>query len=301
MKQISFITSALICGAVTLSSCDKQDIDGDIDNDVYAAFRQEFPDATGVSWRTSGNYTIAFFEKNDGHVGNVTGTAWFEKASAEFKMYEYEILFSSLPQAVTAAFNASDYSRLPWKHDEEVDVIKKIGENLVLYVIEVEKEENNKETEAELYYSEEGVLVKEVIDASPDHDYTDLLPTQPANGAYSWVESKYPGAKVVEVEFEDGNVKVEFIFGEIRHEALLTAGYEWIYTKKDYNRNTSVLPEAALNHISANYQNYYIEDIEYYETASKGNFYSVEIESGNGIDIELQFHEDGTLRAEYRD
>ncbi len=302
MKQIKFITTALICGTITLSSCDKQNSDGYIDNAVYAAFEREFPGAKDISWRTNGNYAIASFEWNGSRAGNDTDfTAWFDKTTAEFKMHEYDIPFSSLPQTVVNAFNESDYAKLPWKHDDEVDVIKKNGENLVLYVIEVEKEENNKDTEADLYYSEDGVLVKEVLDANQNPDYTDLLPTQPANDAYSWVESKYPGARIVDVEFEDGGVEVEFIFENIKHDALLTAGYEWIYTKKDYNKNSSVLPEAAKSHITTNYPNYYIDDIEYYETNSKGNFFSVEIEGRNDNDIELQFYEDGTLKAEYKD
>ena len=251
MKQIKFITTALICGTIALSSCDKQNGDGYIDNAVYEAFDREFPGAKDVSWRTNGNYAIASFEWNGSRAGNDTDfTAWFEKSTATFKMHEYDIPFSSLPQAVTTAFNESDYSKLPWRHDDEVDVIKKHDENLVLYVIEVEKEENNKETEADLYYSENGVLVKEVLDANQNPDYTDLLPTQPANNAYSWVESKYPGARIVDVEFEDGGVEVEFI-------------------------------------------DYYIDDIEYYETNSKGNFFSVEIEGRYDDDIELYFNENG--------
>lgn len=146
-----------------------------------------------------------------------------------------------------------------------------------------------------MYYSEDGVLVKEILDANQNPDYTDLLPTQPANDVYSWVESKYPGARIVDVEFEDGGVEVEFIFENIKHDALLTAGYEWIYTKKDYNKNSSVLPEAAKSHITTTYPNYYIDDIEYYETNSKGNFYSVEIEGRNDNDIELYFDENGNV------
>ena len=38
MKQIKFITTALICGTIALSSCDKQNGDGYIDNAVYEAF-----------------------------------------------------------------------------------------------------------------------------------------------------------------------------------------------------------------------------------------------------------------------
>ena len=84
-------------------------------------------------------------------------------------MHEHDMSFSSIPQAVKTAFEESSYSKSPWMHEGEVDVIVKNDEGLTLYVIEVEKEENGTETEADLYYSEDGVLVKEVIDADKNH------------------------------------------------------------------------------------------------------------------------------------
>ena len=41
MKQIKFITTALICGTIALSSCDKQNGDGYIDNAVYEALYRQ--------------------------------------------------------------------------------------------------------------------------------------------------------------------------------------------------------------------------------------------------------------------
>lgn len=208
-------------------------------------------------------------------------------------MHEHDMSFSSIPQVVKTAFEESSYSKSPWVHEDEVDVIVKNDEGLTLYVIEVEKEENGTETEADLYYSEDGVLVKEVIDADKNQDFTQLLPTQPANDVYSWMESKYPGAVIVDIDHEDGCIEVEFIYGNIKHDALLTSANKWIYTKKDYNRNSSKLPAEALNFIQTNYQNYVIDDIEYYETASKEDFYSVEIEGSHDNDIELYFDTEG--------
>lgn len=294
MKRVKLVTTAMLCGLITIASCDKQNGDGHINNDVYAAFEREFPGAKDVSWRTDGNYAIVSFEWSGSRTGQDTDyTAWFERTTAEFKMHEYDIPFHNLPQAVLSSFNESDYSKAPWKTDDEVDVIKRNGEEIALYVIEVEKKENGLETEADLYYSEDGIMVKEIIDAEQNPDYTDLLPSQPANNVYAWVESKYPGAGVVDVEFEDGGVEVEFIYKNIKHDALLTAGYEWIYTKKDYNRDSSVLPEAAGSYITTNYPDFYIDDIEYYETASKGNFFSVEIEGRHDNDMELYFDTTG--------
>lgn len=294
MKQIKLTTAALLCGIFVFTSCDKHNNDTNIDNDVYAAFEREFPGATDVSWSTNGNYAVVSFDWNGSRSGNYTDyTAWFEKNTAKFMMHEHDMSFSSIPQVVKTAFEESSYSKSPWVHEDEVDVIVKNDEGLTLYVIEVEKEENGTETEADLYYSEDGVLVKEVIDADKNQDFTQLLPTQPANDVYSWVESKYPGAVIVDIDHEDGCIEVEFIYGNIKHDALLTSANKWIYTKKDYNRNSSKLPAEALNFIQTNYQNYVIDDIEYYETASKEDFYSVEIEGSHDNDIELYFDTEG--------
>lgn len=296
MKQIKLTTAALLCGALVFTSCDKHNNDNQIDNAVYSAFEREFPGATDVSWTTNGNYAIVSFDWNGSRSGNKTDyTAWFEKTTAEFMMHEYDITFSELPQAVITAFNESTYSQSPWTKEDEVDVIKRNGENLTLYVIEVEKKENGTETEADLYYTEEGVLVKEVLDADKNPDYTELLPSQPANDVYSWVDSKYPGAKIIDLDHEDGCIEIEFVYENMKHEALLTSGNEWIYTKKDYNRNSSVLPEQTLSYINSNYPNYWIDDIEYYETASKGNFFSVEIEGRYDDDVELYFNANGEI------
>lgn len=294
MKQIKLTTAALLCGIFVFTSCDKHNNDTNINNAVYTAFEREFPGATDISWSTNGNYAVVSFDWNGSRSGNDTDyTAWFEKNTAKFMMHEHDMSFSSIPQTVKTAFEESSYSKSPWVHEDEVDVIKREAEELTIYVIEVEKKENRVETEADLYYSENGILLKEVIDADSNKDFTELLPTQPANDVYSWVESKYPGAVIVDIDHEDRCIEVEFIFNNMKHDALLTSSNQWIYTKTDYNRNSSKLPAEALNFIQTNYPNYGIDDIEYYETASKGNFYSVEIEGSHDNDIELYFDTEG--------
>lgn len=192
MKQIKLTTAALLCGIFVFTSCDKHNNGNNIDNAVYAAFEREFPGATDVSWSTNGNYAVVSFDWDGSRSGNDTDyTAWFEKNTAKFMMHEHDMSFSSIPQTVKTAFEESSYSKSPWVHEDEVDVIKRI------------------------------------------------------------------------------------------------------YTKTDYNRNSSKLPAEALNFIQTNYQNYGIDDIEYYETASKGNFYSVEIEGSHDNDIELYFDTEG--------
>lgn len=296
MKTIKAITTTLMCGMFLLTSCEKNNSRNNIDDAIYLAFEREFPGATDVTWTINGNYAIASFDWNGSRSNNSTDyTAWFEKNTAEFMMHEYDISFSSLPQTVRNAFNESVYSKSPWKYENEVDVIIRKADKLTLYIIEAEKEEKGTETEVDLYYSEEGVLVKEIFDAYENPDFTELLPSQPTNDIYSLIEEKYPEAKIIEIDNEDGYIEVEFIRNNTKHEAIFTSKNEWIYTKIDYNRNLSILPETIVNYISSNYASYYIEDIEFYETESKGNFYSIEVENNHDNDIELFFTEEGEV------
>ena len=296
MNTIKAITTTLMCGMFVLTSCEKNNSRNDIDDAVYLAFEREFPGATDVTWTTNGNYAIASFDWNGSRNGNSKDyTAWFEKTTAEFMMHEYDIPFSSLPQTVYNAFNESVYSKSPWKYENEVDVIIRKADKLTLYIIEAEKEGKNIDTEVDLYYSEEGVLVKEVFDAYKNPDYTELLPSQPTNEIYSLIEGKYPGAKIIEIDNEDGYIEVEFIHDNTKHEAIFTSKNKLLYTTTDYNKNLSILPQTIIDYISNNYASYYIEDIEFYKTESKGNFYSIEIESNHDDDIELFFTEDGEI------
>lgn len=109
------------------------------------------------------------------------------------------------------------------------------------------------------------------------------------------IEGKYPGAKIIEIDNEDGYIEVEFIHENTKHEAIFTSKNKLLYTTTDYNKNLSILPQTIIDYISNNYASYYIEDIEFYETESKGNFYSIEIESNHDDDIELFFTEDGEI------
>ncbi len=89
-------------------------------------------------------------------------------------MTETDILFTMLPEAVRTAFGATEYASAPWTVDD-VDKLEREGVETV-YVIEAEKHENGLETEVDLYYSPDGVLVKKIVDAGGDYDYGDYIP-----------------------------------------------------------------------------------------------------------------------------
>ena len=85
--------------------------------------------------------------------------------------------------------------RLRGVADDEVDVLKRNGDSEILYVIDVEKNEGGKETDVDLYYTAEGVLVKEVIDAEDEKDYQDYLPQTPSGTVESWLKEKISGCQ----------------------------------------------------------------------------------------------------------
>lgn len=295
MRKIKFLSVALIGSLFVFTSCDKENELGPngISNEIYKTFEKEFPGARNVEWKTDGSYAIVSFElDNSRSVSSASNTAWFELTSSKFVMAEHDMPFSQLNQNIISAFQSSKYAS--WKVDDEVDVLKRMDKSAdpyFLYVIEVENKQTDEEYD--LYYAEDGLLVKEVPDAFGDNDFTGLLPSKPAGSVENWLEEKYPGARIIDLDNEDGGIEIEFIYKNLKYEALLTSNNEWVYTKIDYNRDKSYLPAAAITNITQNFPNYFIEDIEYYESI-KGNFYSVELENDEtDHDIELFFDKDG--------
>lgn len=305
MRRIKFLSGAIMCGMLVFTSCDKENELGPdgISNEIYKAFDSEFPGARNVEWKSDGTYAIASFDWEGSRAGSsADNTAWFELSTSKFVMAEHDMPFAQLNEAIQAAFRSSKYAT--WKVDEEVDVLKRLDKSAdpyYLYVIEVE----NKQTDEgyDLYYAEDGLLVKEVPDAFGDNDFTELLPSKPAGSVENWLQEKYPGARIVDLDNEDGGIEVEFIYNKLKYEALLSVNNEWIYTKIDYNRNTSVLPAGVVSAINQEYPSYVIDDVEFYESV-KGNFYSVEIENDAlDHDMELFFDKDGnkTVKPDFSD
>lgn len=83
-------------------------------------------------------------------------------------MTETDLPYQALPAAVKSAFESSEYAK--WKVDD-VDMLERPDMEKV-YVIEVESGKQ----EFDLYYSEEGILVKSVADT--DNDSENYLPAE---------------------------------------------------------------------------------------------------------------------------
>lgn len=282
-KQLSRL--ALIAGAFTFFACNEtgnEPIDSNLPEAVVSNFNQMFPNATNISWEQKGEYAVASFSQPLTKATTYTTKAWFHMTSAEWGMTDTDVPFDMLPQAVLTAFNESEYSKAPWTYDKEADKIQRKDAE-TLYVIDVEKKENGTETDLDLYYAEDGILVKTVVDAEKDNDYENILPQTPAAGIDAWLKQNYPEARIIDIDKEDGRTEVEIIDNRLVREILFTSAGKWIQTKTEMTE--SAVPVQVMNALKATEQFAHytkIDDIDEYVTQANGTYYKFELESRYG-------------------
>ena len=205
---------------------------------VLAAFEALYPGAEQVRWEVKGDYAVANFYWSGVRAAGVAANraAWFENGDGAWSMTETDIRFDQLPEAVKRAFAEGEYA--DWRVDE-VDMLDRDGVEVV-YVVEVERDGR----EMDLYYSADGVLVKSVADAGDDYDYGDFIPSRPSDGIGDFIASRYPGARVIDVDAEYEGTEVELIDADrVKRELFFDRSDAWQYTKTELRR--SELPQAV--------------------------------------------------------
>lgn len=286
----------LLVSALTLGGCDKTDeprnpVDS-VSERAQTALLAKYPDATNIRWQTKDRYVVASFSLPDSRTAGRDGNdlaAWFDNGGAWY-MTETDIPFGALPEAVRTAFGATEYAVAPWTVDD-VDKLERDGAETV-YVIEVEKKENGRETEVDLYYSADGVLVKKIVDSGSDYDYGDYIPSKPATSVEEYIRTNYPAARITDIDYEHGMTEVEILDGRTPRELLFDGSGAWQYTKTEvYGYEVPEAVKAAL--AASEYAAYFIDDIDHYRTA-EGEFYRYDLESAHG-DVKVDIALDGTL------
>lgn len=290
----------LLVSALALAGCDKNGDDASrepaVSEQAQAALAEKYPAATNVRWTAKDQYVVASFSlpASRAEAGNDLA-AWFDNGGAWY-MTETDIPFTVLPQAVRTAFNASEYAAAPWMVDD-VDMLEREGVETI-YVIEVEKRENGIETEVDLYYSADGVLVKMLTDSAPDYDYGDYIPSRPATGIEEYIRTNYPGARITEIDYEHGMTEVEIIDSRTPRELLFDGSGAWVYTKTEVRR--SDVPQTVIQALeSSGYAAYRIDNIDHYKTPDK-EFYRFDLESALG-DVKVDIALNGTLTLKQPD
>ena len=270
--------------AMVMVSCNDDELNGNgdfsVSQSVMNNFTAMYPNAQNVQWEQKGKYAVAHFSLLQTRAAGNTNSAWFLNEDGSWGMTETEISFADLPEAVKVAFNASEYAQAPWIMDNEVEQLTRTDNNETLYVIEVEKEEDDCETEMDLYYTADGTLVKTVVDADAEEDFEDMVPAELPQGVTSWLATKFPDAKIIESEFDDNFYEVELIADGKEMECIFKASGDWVLTKTELEAEdvpAVVMDALKLTEVFVKYPE--VDDVEKYETASVGNFYEFELEN----------------------
>lgn len=283
----NFIIMASVATAIVLTGCEK-DRGPAVNGQVQQTMQNMYPDASNVSWKQSGSYTVAEFASS-GQSGQ-DSRAWFDNGG-KWYMTETDIHFDALPEAVKTSFSAGEYAG--WRTDD-VDRLERNGEPVV-YVIEAESRESGTETEVELYYFEDGTLIRESIDTDEDDDYSGFIPSDPsASPLEDFIRSRYEGAIILERDYEDGMTEIEIYHDSREKDVLFDRSGNW--TRTSWEVRTDMLPEAVKATIASEYAGYRADDAEYAETPS-GDFYVIELEGG-GRDMTVSIGADGSLQAQ---
>lgn len=290
-RKFIFLFAAL---TLMLAGCEKND--DEIENEaVEKALYQLYPDASHLNWDYEGQYVVVEFIASIPTASRkVECEAWFDNIGNWF-MTEFDIRYDELPSAVVKTFESGSYGK--W-YVEDVERLDRDGYASV-YIIQVEDRSNKKGIEYELYYDEQGVLVKEIADGPGFGGGSELLP--PANNAVyaairEFIKNKYPNSRIADIEPEsNGYIDVEIIDNRVSKDLLFDSDGTWLHTS--YEVSWPALPKAVQDAFNnSQYKDYYIDDIDYYETAENGNYYRFALESIEG-DIKITIREDGSISS----
>lgn len=318
MRQILCV---LFCMPLLFSllSCDKNSQDGDSTSfspsaALEKAFEEDFPGAVDVSWASYSGYAVVSFQM-DAKSSSANYLAWYTNNSSPELVQQQQklgtdsgMLPASVPQEVRESFNQSIYNNPSrWKVDE-VEVHQRYyasnyeGSQLV-YKIELEALHSG-DFDVDLYYTKQGLLLKECIDYDEDRDYdwddNDVPVSSDMMQKYvDAAKAKYPGYKVEELERLSTRVEgytrlilveMEKEVGGQEVEVLLLEDASWLAScfEIDYAQ----LPAEVVRVISDNYAGWEIDDDACrWETSDVvySVLFSVEMEKEEG-NVETEQH-----------
>ena len=256
----------------------------DVPNAVLTAFNSQYPTVSNPTWEYKDPYYVAEFKS-----GATETDVWYQ-ANGTMMLTIVDMPAANLPQLITTAIASSPYKA--WSYDDAV-MIQRDG-FVTLYKVEMENPSNK--DEVTLYYSEEGVLVKEV----PEIDNTPLNPVVIPQKIMDQINANFPSSiykiidydidattKYYEVDLYVDNLVVEVLFDA--NQKLLY--WEWETT---YVKVTDVVKKAFLD---AGYTQEQIDDIYYRETPDADprenvTTYVFELDV-NGKDVVVIFNENG--------
>ena len=203
-------------------------------------------------------------------------------------MTKTEINFGLLPEAIRKDLRANEYAN--WKYTD-FDKLER-SNAATIYVIEAEQGEK----EVDLYYAEDGTLIKVVNDTDDDNSH--FQPTTIPQAITDAINEMYAGATVVDFDKEKNGFEVDILHNSVYKDVYFNAANEWVSTEWDITEDK--VPAIVMNALKASdYKNYRIEDINQIEKPA-GTFYLFELEQGDN-DVEVTISAEGNIENVRKD
>ncbi len=93
-----------------------------------------------------------------------------------------------------------------------------------------------------------------------------------------FIETKYPGAKIMEADREYGRIQVDILHDGRDKDVVFTKNHEWLYSEWDVRYGE--LPEAVTDALAkSQYADYRYDEANYIEEPN-GAYYKIQLEQG---------------------
>lgn len=269
----------LLMSALCMIACNDDDNGFDPNEAIKKTFQLKYPTATELSWEQKSAYVVADFR-----VDHLESSAWFEQIGTWHMTVTELERKELLPETVSNVFNSGEYGT--W-HVDDIDRVERANKE-TLYVIEVEKDKQ----ELDLYYSENGILIKTIED-NGSNDYENYLLENLPESIIDFINTRYSGARIIDIETEHNRLEIDILHNNRGKEIQFNnMDYAWILTK--YDVAVSEISAAVMTTLNnSEYASYRIDDVEFYETPD-ASYYRFELESGS-TEVVLKIDTEGNV------
>lgn len=211
MKTKLIFFGLLLAAGALFTACEDDDGGGNPNENKEKMLLAKYPQAQNISWAKSkdNKYDIATFILLQTRATNAdTVQVWFGQ-NDNIRLVNQEITFDLLPMAVQSSFAKTKCNPVKGEVDnsllntlysnqqiwEAEDIYKLERDGAVSYKIEMEAIQL--ECEINLYYDEQGILLKEVTEDEEE------LPLEIPEDVRKWITTNYKDAEILDYEMEE--------------------------------------------------------------------------------------------------
>lgn len=107
-----------------------------------------------------------------------------------------------------------------------------------------------------------------------------------------FINDRYPGAKIIEIDNEYNKTQVEIIYKNTEIDVYFDSNENWLYSLRDVKKKD--VPTVVLNTLeNSQYSDWRIDDIDFIETPEQ-DYYKFELEKG-GMEYTMKINAEGFI------